>query len=114
MNYDLKVISWIILIVAIVLEVSGTISMKLSDGFTKIVPIIAMLTFYAFGLSLLALSLKTIEVSVAYAVWSGLGTALIAIVGFVWFKEPFTVVKLLSLCLIIMGVVGLNLGSTSH
>jgi small multidrug resistance pump len=111
-NYDLKVISWVILIIAIVLEVSGTISMKLSDGFTKLVPIIAMLAFYAFGLSLLALSLKTIEVSVAYAVWSGLGTALIAIVGFVWFKEPFTVVKLLSICLIVMGVVGLNLGNS--
>ena len=110
MNYDLKTISWIILIIAIVLEVSGTVSMKLSDGFTKLVPVIAMLILYGLGLSLLALSLKTIDISIAYAVWSGLGTALITIVGVVWFKEPATLVKMASIGLIIIGVVGLNLG----
>jgi small multidrug resistance pump len=106
---DLNTISWIYLIIAIILEASGTISMKLSDGFTKIGPIIAMLSFYMVGLSLLALALKTIDVSIAYAVWSGLGTAFIAIVGILWFKEPATLIKVISLSLIIMGVVGLNL-----
>lgn len=114
MDSEIKIISWILLIIAIVLEVSGTISMKLSDGFTKIVPVIAMLTFYALGLSLLALTLRTIDVSIAYAVWSGLGTAIIAVVGMIWFKEPITVIKVFSLCLIIMGVVGLNLDSSGH
>ncbi|MEN8219263.1 MAG: multidrug efflux SMR transporter [Pseudomonadota bacterium] len=107
---DLKTVSWILLVVAIVLEVSGTICMKLSDGFTKMGPVMAMLTFYAFGLSLLAMALKTIDVSVAYAVWSGLGTALIAIIGVMWFKEPATLVKMFSIILIVLGVVGLNLG----
>jgi small multidrug resistance pump len=102
-------ISWLILIIAIILEVFGTISMKLSEGFTKVGPIIAMFIFYAFGLSLLALALKKIDISIAYAVWSGLGTALIAIIGMLWFKEPATLIKIVSILLIIIGVIGLNL-----
>ncbi len=113
MNYDLKTVTWILLIVAIILEVSGTIAMKLSDGFTKIIPIIAMLVFYAVGLSLLALTLKVIDISIAYAVWSGLGTVLITIVGILWFKEPASVTKILSIALIVIGVVGLNLDHNS-
>ncbi|MBE9562544.1 MAG: multidrug efflux SMR transporter [Proteobacteria bacterium] len=109
MNYDLKSVTWVLLIIAIMLEVSGTIAMKLSDGFTKIIPIMAMLVFYAMGLSLLALTLKVIDVSIAYAVWSGLGTVLITFVGVVWFKEPATVTKIVSIILIVAGVVGLNL-----
>jgi len=102
-------ISWIYLIVAIVLEVSGTLSMKLSEGFSKLIPSIAMLVFYLLGLSVLALALRKIDVSIAYAVWSGLGTAIIAMVGMLWFEEPITLLKIVSLGLIIAGVVGLNL-----
>ncbi len=111
MDDYLMTISWIILFIAIVLEVSGTLSMKLSDGFTKLGPVIAMFIFYGLGLSLMALALKKIDISVAYAIWSGLGTALIAIIGMVWFQEPTTVLKIFSLILILMGVVGLNLES---
>jgi len=70
-EHDAIRISWIYLIVAIVLEVSGTLSMKLSEGFSKLVPSIAMLVFYLLGLSMLALALRKIDVSIAYAVWSG-------------------------------------------
>ena len=111
MGYDVKIISWIVLIIAIVLEVSGTICMKLSDGFTKPGPVIAMLILYGVGLSLLAWTLKAIDISVAYAVWSGLGTALIAIIGIFWFKEPSSLIKFLSISLIILGVIGLNLSN---
>lgn len=109
MDDDTLKMSWIYLIVAIVLEVSGTISMKMSEGFSKITPSIAMLIFYLLGISILAVALRRIDISVAYAVWSGLGTALIATVGILWFEEPITVIKIISLTLIIMGVVGLNL-----
>jgi len=112
-NYDLKTITWVLLIVAIILEVSGTVAMKLSDGFTKVIPIIAMLAFYAMGLSLLALTLKVIDISIAYAVWSGLGTVLITVIGVVWFKEPATITKIISIVLIVVGVVGLNLDHSS-
>jgi small multidrug resistance pump len=106
--------SWLFLILAILLEVSGTTSMKLSQGFTKIVPSILLFFFYGLSLGALTLAWKTIDVSVAYTVWSGLGTALIAAAGIVWFKEPLSAVKLVSIALIIIGVMGLNLSGGVH
>jgi small multidrug resistance pump len=101
--------SWLYLVAAIVLEVAGTTSMKLSQGFTKMFPALLMFLFYGLSLSALTLALKRIDVSVAYAVWSGLGTALIATVGVLWLKEPLNTLKVVSLMLIIIGVIGLNL-----
>jgi small multidrug resistance pump len=89
---------WIYLACAIVLEVTGTTAMKLSHGFTRLMPF----------------ALKRIDVSIAYAIWSGIGTAAIAIIGITYFREPATVVKLVSIVLIIIGVVGLNLGGMKH
>ncbi len=106
--------SWFYLILAIVLEISGTTSMKLSQGFTKTFPSIVMFIFYILSLISLTLALKKIDVSVAYAVWSGLGTALIALIGIFYFKEPSTFIKILSIGLIIAGVVGLNLSGGGH
>jgi small multidrug resistance pump len=106
--------SWLYLVLAIVLEVSGTTSMKVSQGFTRIVPSVLMFLFYGLSLSALTLALKKIDVSVAYAVWSGLGTALIASVGVLWFREPLNAMKIMSLLLIILGVIGLNLGGGVH
>lgn len=107
-NFSLKM-CWLYLILAIVLEVSGTISMKLSEGFSKPLPSVLMMVFYLLGLSLLAIALRKIDLSIAYAVWSGLGTALIALVGILWFKEPMTALKIVSIGLIIFGVLGLNM-----
>lgn len=106
--------TWIFLALAILLEVAGTTCMKLSDGFTKMVPSILLFVFYTLSFGMLTLALKRIDVSVAYAVWSGVGTALIATIGVLWFKEPMTALKLISLALIIIGVVGLNLGGGTH
>ena len=104
-------IGWGYLLGAIILEVCGTLSMKLSDGFTKTLPSVMIFVFYIASLFLLTLAVKRIDVSTAYAVWAGLGTTLIAVAGFVWFKEPVTVVKVLSIALIIAGIVGLKLTS---
>ncbi len=101
---------WVYLVLAILTEVAGTTSMKVSEGFTKLTPSILIFVFYGFSLVLLTLSLKKLDVSLAYAVWSGMGTALIATIGILWFREPLTAVKLVSLALIIIGVLGLNLG----
>jgi small multidrug resistance pump len=106
--------NWLYLILAILLEVSGTTCMKLSEGFTKLVPSILLFVFYTLSLGMLTLALKRIDVSVAYAVWSGVGTALIATIGVLWFREPATAVKLISLALIVGGVVGLNLSGGAH
>ncbi|OYE02758.1 DMT family transporter [Nostoc sp. 'Peltigera membranacea cyanobiont' 232] len=100
--------SWIYLIAAILFEVSGTTCMKLSEGFTKIVPSVLIFIFYGLCFSCLTLALKRIEVSVAYSVWAGLGTVLIAMIGIIWFRESATLIKLLSIALIIVGVIGIN------
>jgi small multidrug resistance pump len=105
---------WLYLALAILLEVSGTTCMKLSEGFTKVVPSILLFVFYTLSFGMLTLALKRIDVSVAYAVWSGVGTALIATIGVLWFKEPITLLKLVSLALIVGGVVGLNLSGGAH
>ena len=106
--------SWIFLLLAILLEVSGTICMKLSQGFTRWGPAVLMFVLYGLSFTVLTFVLKKIDVSVAYAIWSGLGTALIGTVGMVWFREPATALKLISIGLIVMGVIGLNLGTTGH
>ncbi|WP_134703261.1 multidrug efflux SMR transporter [Ammoniphilus sp. YIM 78166] len=103
--------SFVYLILAILTEVSGTTAMKLSHGFTKLLPSLLMFVLYALSLTLLTLALKTIDVSVAYAIWSGVGTALIATIGILWFKESFTFLKLVSILMIIAGVVGLNVSN---
>jgi len=103
-------VAWVYLMLAIVSEVAGTTSMKLSEGFTKPVWSVGILVFYGMSLYLLTLTLKTMDISLSYAVWSGLGTALIALIGVVVFREPLTALKMLSLALIVAGVVGLNLG----
>ncbi|MDF1557779.1 MAG: multidrug efflux SMR transporter [ANME-2 cluster archaeon] len=102
------------LILAIIFEVLGTICMKLSQGFTKMVPSIFMIILYIISFGLLTMALKKIDVSIAYAIWAGMGTALIATVGILWFKEPISALKIISLGLIIIGVVGLNLSGKMH
>jgi len=104
---------WLILSFAIILEVSGTVSMKLSDGFTKIIPSVFIFVFYAASFVALTFAIKKIEISVAYAVWSGVGTALIALIGILYFKEAATMLKFASIFLIIAGVVGLKIGSNT-
>ena len=104
---------WIYLLLAILFEVAGTTAMKLSEGFTKTMPSIAMALFYILSLVMLTLTLKKIDVSIAYAIWSGLGTALIAGIGIMVFGESLTPLKIASIALIILGVIGLQL-SMSH
>jgi small multidrug resistance pump len=102
-------IHWLYLVFAILFEVAGTTNMKLSEGFTKIIPSILIFVFYGISFTFLTLALKRIDVSIAYAIWSGLGTALIVIIGFTFFKEPVTIIKVVSIGLIVVGVVGLHL-----
>ena len=102
---------WLLLTLAIMLEVAGTTSMKLSNGFTKIVPSVLLFVFYAASFIALTFAIRRIDISVAYAVWSGLGMAIVALIGFTFFKEPVTVAKLGCIALIMAGVVGLNMSS---
>jgi small multidrug resistance pump len=73
-----------------------------------------MFVFYLLSLGALTFALKKIDVSIAYAVWAGIGVALIATIGVVYFKEPVTALKFASLSLIIVGVIGLHLSGSGH
>lgn len=103
--------SWVYLVVAILFEVAGTTSMKLSDGFNKLWPSVLIFVFYALSFTSLTFAMKRLDVSVTYAVWSGLGTVLISLIGFLWFKDSFNLQKVISIALIVVGVIGLNLSN---
>ncbi len=105
---------WLLLCLAIVLEVCGTTFLRISEGLTRPWPSLAVAVCYLSSLAALAFVLKRIEVGVAYAIWSGLGTALIAAIGVVLFKEGISTVKLTGVALIIAGVVLLNLYGGTH
>lgn len=102
-------LSWLCLSAAILLEVAGTTSMKLSDGFSKLWPSVLIFVFYGLSFAALTVALKRMELSLAYTVWAGVGTALVALIGVLHFQESFTALKAASIGLIILGVIGLKL-----
>jgi small multidrug resistance pump len=93
----------------IVLEICRTTALKLSAGFTRVGPTSAVVVCYVASFALLSLALRGIELSIAYAVWSGVGTAIVGAIGIIWFGESAGGWKLLCLALIILGVAGLHL-----
>jgi small multidrug resistance pump len=105
---------WFFLAGAILLETAGTASMKLSAGFTRLVPSLLIFAFYSMSFTALTFALKGIDVSLAYAIWSGIGTVLITFIGIMYFHEPLTSLKIISVALIIAGVVGLNLSGVKQ
>lgn len=103
--------AWAILAAAILFEVAGTTSMRLSDGFTRFTPSMLIFVFYAISFALNTVIIRVLGLSVVYAVWSGVGTVLTAAIGIYYFKEPATAIKLASIGLIVIGVIGLHAGS---
>jgi small multidrug resistance pump len=103
--------SWIYLASAILLDVAGTVLLKVSNGFTRSVPAALMVGAYAASLVPFGLAARGLPMGVLYACWSALGTALVAIVGILWFKEPANAGKLVSLAMIIGGLIVMNLTS---
>ena len=99
---------WLFLSAAILLEVGGITAMKLSRGLTEPIPSLAVAVLYVLSAAAVILALKRIDLSVTYAVWSGVGTALAAIIGIVYFREPLTMLKIASLVLVVLGVAGLS------
>jgi len=95
---------------AILAEVLGTTAMKYSDGFSRLLPSLGTAAGYLIAFALLAQTLKTMSVGTAYAIWAGVGTAVIAGIGMVFLGESASAVKLAGLGLVIAGVVVLNLG----
>lgn len=102
---------WLLLVFAIGAEVTGTLGLRASEGLAKLAPSLLGFAGYAVALTLLALALREIEVGVAYAIWSALGTALIVVGGLVLFEETMSGLRLASLGLLVVGVVGVRLSA---
>lgn len=106
---------WLFLSLAIVLELSGTISMKFSESFTRLAPSLMMFGFYGASFTCLNFALRYIDVGTAYAVWSGVGIVLIALAGHFWFKERLPMASVIWIAVIVVGVIGLNMsGGKGH
>jgi len=99
---------WLFMFGAIALEVIGTVSLKLSDGFTKPLFVAVTIVGYLTSFGCLGFALKGLPVSTAYAIWAGVGTALVAIIGMVFLSEQANMIKYASIALIVAGVVGLH------
>jgi multidrug transporter EmrE-like cation transporter len=101
-----------LLVFAILTEVAATVALRFSDGFTRPGPIAIVVVGYGISFWFLALVLREMSVGATYAIWSAVGTALIAAIGMIALGESATALKLGSLALIIIGVVGLNLAGS--
>lgn len=101
--------NWLILIMAGMLEVLWALGMKYSDGLTKPVPSAATIALIVLSLYLLNLSLRTLPVGTAYAVWTGIGIIGTSAMGIVLFDEPASIVRLGCILLIVIGIIGLRL-----
>jgi small multidrug resistance pump len=106
-------LAWTYLSVAIASEVVGTVFLRYTDGFTNPLPSVLVIATYAASLWLTALALRQLEISLAYAVWSGIGTAAVAVIGMAAMGETVNALKLASIALVIGGVIGLNLSGAS-
>ncbi|HEY9017142.1 SMR family transporter [Thiomicrospira sp.] len=104
---------WFLLGFAIVAEVIGTTALKMSDGFTKFWPALIVVIGYGLAFYLLSLTLKHIPVGVAYAVWSGVGIALITLIGWAVFSQTLDWAAWVGIGLIISGVLVLQVFSSS-
>jgi small multidrug resistance pump len=108
--------SMLILVLAIVSEVVGTVALKASEGFARLGPIALVVVGYGLSFYFLALALKQIPLGVAYAIWSGLGTAGAVVAGMLLWRESLSLAGAAGIVLIIAGVILLNLysGVSAH
>lgn len=104
---------WLFLCAAIVAEVTATSALKAAEGFTRLGPSLIVITGYAIAFYFLSLTLRSIPVGVVYAIWSGAGIALIALIGWIFFRQALDIPALTGIGLIIAGVVVLNVFSKS-
>jgi len=102
---------YVYLLIAIIAEVVATSSLKASQGFTRLIPSLVVILGYGAAFYFLSLSLKGIGVGVAYALWSGIGIVLLAVIGLVVFGEKIDLPAVIGFALILAGVVILNLYS---
>ena len=99
---------YLYLLIAILAEVLGTTALKASEGFTRVGPSLATVAGYAVAFYFLALVLKSMPVGVAYAIWSGVGITLVALVGYFVFKQSLDWPAIIGMALIVSGIIVIN------
>lgn len=103
--------SWLILLLAGLFEIGWAIGLKYTQGFTQIWPSILTVLAMVISMGLLGLAMKTLPVGIAYAAWVGIGIVGTAVLGVLLFNEPISLLKVVSICFIGVGVVGLKLSA---
>lgn len=103
--------TYVLLILAVIAEVIATSALKASENFTRLVPSILVVAGYGIAFTFLSMTLKTLPLGVAYAIWSGVGTALVAVVAWLFYKQALDLPAILGIALIIAGTLVLNLFS---
>ncbi|CAI3947756.1 MULTISPECIES: DMT family transporter [Commensalibacter] len=106
--------SYIYLIIAIIIEIGATSSLKASDGFTNWLYTTISLIGYGVSFYCLSMALREIPVGIAYAVWSGIGTVGICLLAWLIFKQNLSLISIVGIALIVVGVVIVNIGSAGH
>ncbi len=109
MNLSIATNGWFSLFIAIIFGVMGTICMKLSHGLTYKKAVLSLSVFYSVSFIALTFAMKTIELSIVYAVWSGVGTVLVYAISVAYFNEAISTKRIIFLTLIVMGVIGMHL-----
>lgn len=103
--------SWVIIVFAGLFEIGWAVSLKYTEGFTRLWPTCVTVASMAISLGLLGYAMKSLPVGTAYAVWVGVGAVGTAVLGILLLGEPATPMRLFSLCLIVAGIVGLKLAT---
>ncbi|WP_392564152.1 SMR family transporter [Orbus wheelerorum] len=104
--------AYLLLFLAIICEVIATSALKLSNGFTQLMPTIIAIIGYSASFYLLSLTLRTIPVGIAYAIWSGIGIILISIIAWLFFMQALDLAALIGMGFIMFGVIIINLFSS--
>lgn len=105
---------WLLVVVAGLLETGFAVCLKLSHGFTRLWPTVAFCAFALGSFGLLTLSLRKLDVGPAYAVWTGIGASGTATYGMIFLDDTVSALKLVSISMVILGVIGLQLSGSAH
>lgn len=106
--------AWLLLVIAGVFECGWAIGLKYTEGFSKLTPSLLTVSSMAISFWLLSISMKTIPVGTAYAVWTGIGAVGVAILGMILFGDSRDIMRIICLLLIVTGIIGLKLFSLSQ
>ncbi|MCG3653614.1 quaternary ammonium compound efflux SMR transporter SugE [Aliarcobacter butzleri] len=104
--------SWGILVLAGIFEIFWAVGLKYTDGFTKLIPSLFTIVAMLVSFWLLSLSLKTLPLGTAYAVWVGIGTIGTVIAGIMLFGDSINIIRIISIAFIILGIIGLKITTT--